>query len=180
MNAAALRPAEEQTRLVLTPHPLQRVGAYALAALAGQPDPEKMSAEAFGAAMATVTADAERASVRDSKAIGFLVEDEPVILPELAGEPSWPAEGHEGPVWRQRPQPSSARRFAPLPDQAVPALAAWLHRTVAVHEILNGGFVGDAPGPVAVYRGAVWGVASRSMVTGSVRAEHGCARRRVS
>ncbi|WP_155346705.1 hypothetical protein [Acrocarpospora pleiomorpha] len=37
----------DQSPVVLTPHPLQRVGAYALAALAGVDSPEEMTAESF-------------------------------------------------------------------------------------------------------------------------------------
>lgn len=59
--------------VVLTPHPLQRVGAYALAVLAGTPDPRRLTRDGFDRAVAEMTADAIRAAlVRDTKvADGF-------------------------------------------------------------------------------------------------------------
>ncbi|WP_326596602.1 hypothetical protein [Streptomyces sp. NBC_01803] len=64
--------ATGQARIVLTPHPLQRVGAYALAALGGGSDPEGLGAEGFRAGFAVVVRDAVEASVRESKAVdGF-------------------------------------------------------------------------------------------------------------
>ncbi|MEE1783258.1 hypothetical protein PUR71_10080 [Streptomyces sp. SP17BM10] len=60
--------ADEQKRLVLTAHPLQRVGAFALAALAGDSPPENVTPAEFDAALECVTGDAVRAAlVRDSK-----------------------------------------------------------------------------------------------------------------
>ncbi|MEV1008637.1 hypothetical protein [Streptomyces sp. NPDC049881] len=60
---------EEQSRLVLTSHPLQRLGAHALAALAeAKGGPEEVDAAGFQSAMRQVIQDAERASVRESKA----------------------------------------------------------------------------------------------------------------
>lgn len=61
-------PTVEQSRLVLTPHPLQRVGAFALVALAGRECLGEFSAEDLLLAMDVVRADAVRASVRESKA----------------------------------------------------------------------------------------------------------------
>ncbi|MEU3168726.1 hypothetical protein [Streptosporangium sp. NPDC006930] len=60
-------------RLALTAHPLQRVGAYAVAALAGDLQPEELSADDFERVVKTMTRDAVRAAlVRDSKsARGF-------------------------------------------------------------------------------------------------------------
>ncbi|WP_066890856.1 hypothetical protein [Carbonactinospora thermoautotrophica] len=59
---------EQQRRLVLTAHPLQRVGAYALADLAGARRPEEVTPEGFDAAVAKMTADAiQAAKVRDTK-----------------------------------------------------------------------------------------------------------------
>ncbi|RKS78689.1 hypothetical protein BZB76_0115 [Actinomadura pelletieri DSM 43383] len=65
--------SSEQARLVLTAHPLQRVGAYAVAAVAGDLGPERLSAEDFEQAVKRMTRDAVRAAlVRDSKiAEGF-------------------------------------------------------------------------------------------------------------
>ncbi|GAA1244959.1 hypothetical protein GCM10009665_39770 [Kitasatospora nipponensis] len=68
--------AGEQSQLVLTAHPLQRVGAFALAALATSADrtaPTELPAAGFERAVAEVTGDAVRAAlVRDSKgANGF-------------------------------------------------------------------------------------------------------------
>ncbi|UQA90757.1 hypothetical protein [Streptomyces halobius] len=61
-----------QRRLVLTPHPLQRVGAFALAALAGERDPEELGPEGFERAVSELVGYAVQASVRESKALdGF-------------------------------------------------------------------------------------------------------------
>lgn len=64
---------EAQSRLVLTPHPLQRIGAYALAALSEEKTaPENLSPEGFTRATALVVAYAEQAALRESKeAEGF-------------------------------------------------------------------------------------------------------------
>jgi hypothetical protein len=60
--------ADEQHRLVLTPHPLQRVGAYALARLAGAGAPRDVTAGGFRRATARMTSDAVRAALGpDSK-----------------------------------------------------------------------------------------------------------------
>ena len=57
--------------VVLTAHPLQRVGAFALAALAGAGDPEKMTGAQFARAAATMTEDVvATADVEDAKAPG--------------------------------------------------------------------------------------------------------------
>lgn len=59
---------DEQYRLVLTAHPLQRIGAYALARLGGVSQPEALTPDAFQAATERMTRDAVRAAlVRDSK-----------------------------------------------------------------------------------------------------------------
>ncbi|MGJ6965160.1 hypothetical protein ACSDR0_24940 [Streptosporangium sp. G11] len=58
----------EQSRLVLSAHPLQRVGAYALAHLGKAPSPERLAPDAFEKAVHRVTEDAVRAAlVRDTK-----------------------------------------------------------------------------------------------------------------
>ncbi|MEV4010952.1 hypothetical protein AB0J35_10665 [Nonomuraea angiospora] len=58
----------DQSRLTLTAHPLQRVGAYALAHLGKSSSPESLLPEAFGPAVEKVTRDAVRAAlVRDTK-----------------------------------------------------------------------------------------------------------------
>lgn len=60
--------SDEQHRLVLTAHPLQRVGAFAFAALARARTPDAVSAEAFVHTVERMTDDAVRAAlVRDSK-----------------------------------------------------------------------------------------------------------------
>lgn len=62
------RVSQEQQRLVLTAHPLQRVGACALARLGGVGDPNKLTADAFKVATGRMTRDAVKAAlVRDSK-----------------------------------------------------------------------------------------------------------------
>lgn len=59
-------------RLVLTPHPLQRVGAHALAALGEVASPEHLDAEGLQKAMNALASDAARAALKDSKeADGF-------------------------------------------------------------------------------------------------------------
>ncbi|WP_327232346.1 hypothetical protein [Streptomyces murinus] len=66
----------EQVSLRLTPHPLQRVGAFALAAFAGARHPDTVAGPLFEAATEMVTAAAVRAAlVRDTKAeAGFLLK----------------------------------------------------------------------------------------------------------
>lgn len=58
----------EQSHLVLSPHPLQRVGAFALVALAAREDFGQFRPEDFAKAMGQVLADSLRASLRESKA----------------------------------------------------------------------------------------------------------------
>ncbi|MFI6802175.1 hypothetical protein [Streptosporangium canum] len=59
---------DEQSRLALSAHPLQRVGAYALAVLGKAASPEHLTPEAFEKAVKTVTDDAVRAALeRDTK-----------------------------------------------------------------------------------------------------------------
>ncbi|MFF3015485.1 hypothetical protein [Streptomyces sp. NPDC057939] len=71
--SAAGSDLEAQCRLVLTAHPLQRVGAYAIAALAGDDHPEDLQSAGFARAVEQVTQHAVAAAlVRDSKgATGF-------------------------------------------------------------------------------------------------------------
>lgn len=58
-----------QSRLVLTSHVLQRIGAWALTALSGDnASPDELSPQGFTRAMALVAEHAEQASIRDSKA----------------------------------------------------------------------------------------------------------------
>jgi len=57
--------------VVLTAHPLQRIGAFALAALAEAPGPETMTGAQFGEAVGTMAGDvAATADVEDSKSEG--------------------------------------------------------------------------------------------------------------
>ncbi|WP_066946586.1 hypothetical protein [Microtetraspora fusca] len=59
---------DEQARLRLTAHPLQRIGAYALAALGKTSAVESLTPDGFDAAVKTVTQDAVTAAlVRDTK-----------------------------------------------------------------------------------------------------------------
>lgn len=59
---------DEQFRVVLTAHPLQRVGAYAFARLAGAARPEAVTPDRFREATTRMTDDATRAALfRDSK-----------------------------------------------------------------------------------------------------------------
>ncbi|WP_131766348.1 hypothetical protein [Candidatus Protofrankia californiensis] len=57
---------EAQRRMVLTAHPLQRVGAFALTALAGCREPGDVTADAFDAAVRRMADDAVRAAVLPS------------------------------------------------------------------------------------------------------------------
>lgn len=67
-NGSGVSTDPEQTRLVLTAHPLQRVGAYALAVLGKASSPEHLSPEGFERAVETMSADAVAAAlVRDTK-----------------------------------------------------------------------------------------------------------------
>ena len=60
--------SDEQSQLVLTAHPLQRVGAFAIAALANVDHPDQVTGETFERVMDKVTHDAiEAALVRDTK-----------------------------------------------------------------------------------------------------------------
>jgi hypothetical protein len=59
---------DEQRRIVLTAHPLQRIGGYAFARLGRMNDPESLPPEAFEAITNRMTGDAERAAlIRESK-----------------------------------------------------------------------------------------------------------------
>jgi hypothetical protein len=71
------------SELVLTPHPLQRIGAYALAALAGCPDPGKVTGEAFDQAVGGMTDDAVRAALgKDTKVpSGFWLKSSLSLFP---------------------------------------------------------------------------------------------------
>lgn len=71
-EAGARRASESsgdgQSRVVLTAHPLQRVGAYALATLGKAARPEALTAEGFRRAVDTIVADSVNAAlVRDTK-----------------------------------------------------------------------------------------------------------------
>ncbi|WP_157180450.1 hypothetical protein [Protofrankia coriariae] len=57
---------EAQRRVVLTAHPLQRVGAFALTALAGCREPGEITADAFDTAVRTMADDAVRAAHAES------------------------------------------------------------------------------------------------------------------
>lgn len=60
--------ADERTRVVLTAHPLQRVGAYALAMLGRAVRPEALTPERFERAVKTIVSDATAAALtRDTK-----------------------------------------------------------------------------------------------------------------
>jgi hypothetical protein len=69
MTAATSDVAVEQARVVLTPHPLQRVGAHVLVALSREKGagPETLSAAGLDAAMGRVAVDAGKAATRESK-----------------------------------------------------------------------------------------------------------------
>ncbi len=56
-------PVAGQKRVVLTAHPLQRVGALSLCALAGVSKPEELTAEGFDSAVARMTEDAVCAAI---------------------------------------------------------------------------------------------------------------------
>ncbi|MFY1686180.1 hypothetical protein ACN265_32170 [Micromonospora sp. WMMD730] len=75
--------ASSAESVVLTPHPLQRVGAYALAVLAGAPDPHRLTRDAFDQAVSTMAEDATGAAlVRDTKAArGFWLKCSQSLFP---------------------------------------------------------------------------------------------------
>ncbi|WP_405856972.1 hypothetical protein OG407_09885 [Streptomyces sp. NBC_01515] len=73
----------EQSRLVLTAHPLQRIGAYALAALADRNRPEDLEPEDFNDAVEQMDRHAIQAALlRDSKAAnGFWLKSSLSLFP---------------------------------------------------------------------------------------------------
>ena len=107
--------SDEQSQLVLTAHPLQRVGAFAIAALANVDHPDQVTGEAFERVMDKVTHDAIGAAlVRDTKRPdGFWLKCSMSFFPNSKmNHPSNAKKddrGHPrgGQLWRQRPKPES-------------------------------------------------------------------------
>lgn len=106
---------DEQCRLVLTPHPLQRVGAYALARLAGSGDPDQVGPDGFREATARMTRDAIRAAlVRDSKQPdGFWLKSSRSFFPNAKMNHPTIAKSSDDELrsgvaaWREPPQPGA-------------------------------------------------------------------------
>lgn len=106
---------DTQSRLVLTAHPLQRVGAYALAALAGDDRPQDLSADGLERAVEQVTRHAVAAAlVRDSKgASGFWLKASYSFFPN--SPMNHPGNGKKADAavreailaWRRLPDPRS-------------------------------------------------------------------------
>lgn len=107
--------SDEQSQLVLTAHPLQRVGAFAIAALANVDHPDQVTGETFERVMDKVTHDAiEAALVRDTKRPdGFWLKCSMSFFPN--SKMNHPSNGKKDPevireavkLWRQRPKPES-------------------------------------------------------------------------
>ncbi|MGW7516397.1 hypothetical protein ACWGJ2_12460 [Streptomyces sp. NPDC054796] len=105
----------DQSRLVLTPHPLQRVGAHALAALVRAEGPAALEGAGFVAAVEQVIADAQLAAVvRDSKAAnGFWLKASHSLFPNSAMNHPRNAQLADDVLrqgvraWLERPDPSS-------------------------------------------------------------------------
>lgn len=106
--------AAEQKRVALTAHPLQRVGAFALCALASVDAPNELTPDGFDAAVTVMTDDAIRAAtVTDTKADnGFWLKtsgsffpnskmNHPSRLAKLAVVPD------EVRAWRRMPDPAN-------------------------------------------------------------------------
>ncbi|MGW7055125.1 hypothetical protein [Streptomyces sp. NPDC054887] len=98
----------------LTPHPLQRVGAFTLASFAGVPHPDKVTGTAFTSAVDKLTDAAVHAAlVRDTKAeAGFLLK---------CGHSLWPNSKMLHPSNKKRPNDEITQavrewRTAPAPD----------------------------------------------------------------
>ncbi|MER6503948.1 hypothetical protein ABT218_32565 [Streptomyces sp. NPDC001455] len=106
---------EQQDRVLLTASPLQRVGAFALAALVRVPHPEQLTAEQFAAAVAVmtrhllVTADVAKAADPGGFWLGasYLLWPNSKMNPTARGKQS-PDERRELIMqWRAMPDPAS-------------------------------------------------------------------------
>ncbi|GAB3119604.1 hypothetical protein GCM10027160_33960 [Streptomyces calidiresistens] len=110
----------EQYRLTLTPHPLQRIGAYALAALV-ESTPADLTADRFRAAVERMTGDAVRASVRESKAPdGFWQKASLSFFPNAPmNHPGrYKGKNEKGEPKTARDVQEATRRWLSLPDPA--------------------------------------------------------------
>ncbi|WP_405597546.1 hypothetical protein OG741_13845 [Streptomyces sp. NBC_01410] len=113
MNAAPDLGA--QSRLVLTAHPLQRIGAYAITALAEDNRPEDLTPEGFDRAVEQITQHAIHAAlVRDSKgANGFWLKASYSFFPNAPmnhpgnGKKTDDAVRDAICIWRRMPDPAS-------------------------------------------------------------------------
>ncbi|MEU8037773.1 hypothetical protein [Streptosporangium sp. NPDC049078] len=103
---------DEQSRPVLTAHPLQRIGAYALALLGEASSPEKLTPKMFGDAVDRVTEDAVTAAlVRDTKSDrGFWLKSSLSFFPNSKMNHLSNAKKDKGTIegavraWRTRPE----------------------------------------------------------------------------
>ncbi|GGO20261.1 hypothetical protein GCM10010116_40610 [Microbispora rosea subsp. aerata] len=106
---------DERPSLTLTAHPLQRVGAYALAFLAKAPSPELLSAEGFGEAVETMTKHAVGAAlVRDTKSErGFWLKASMSFFPNSKMNHPSNAKKDDAEIrdavrlWRRKPEPGT-------------------------------------------------------------------------
>ncbi|MEV0971069.1 hypothetical protein [Microtetraspora glauca] len=107
--------AGDQARLRLTAHPLQRIGAYALAALAKASSVEGLTSDGFATAVETVTRDAVAAAlVRDTKSDqGFWLKTSMSFFPNSKMNHLSNAKKDDPTIrdavrrWRERPDPSA-------------------------------------------------------------------------
>jgi hypothetical protein len=105
----------EQSRLVLTAHPLQRIGAYAIAALADDNGPQDLTPEDFDGVVEHITRHAIHAAlVRDSKgANGFWLKVSYSFFPNAPMNHPGNAKKTDDAVreairtWRRMPEPAS-------------------------------------------------------------------------
>ncbi|MEV7124304.1 hypothetical protein [Kitasatospora griseola] len=138
--SAPVREDVGQGRLVLTAHPLQRVGAFALAALAGDGPPKETTAAEFEAALVQMTRDALRAALgRDSKAPdGFWLKVSYSFFPNTAM--NHPSNG-------KRTDAEIAQRVEQW--RTLPAPAAWPPTVCALCSREAVGYYGKSDVPLA-------------------------------
>ncbi|MFJ2033988.1 hypothetical protein ACIN94_30675, partial [Streptosporangium sp. NPDC087985] len=104
---------DEQSRLVLSAHPLQRVGAYALAFLGKATSPEHLTPEAFEEAVDRIAGDAVSAALeRDTKGEkGFWLKASMSFFPNSKMNHLSNAKKDDGTIrdavrrWRKCPEP---------------------------------------------------------------------------
>lgn len=104
---------DEQSRLVLSAHPLQRIGAYALALLGKATSPEHLTPDAFTEAVDRITEDAVSAALeRDTKSEkGFWLKSSYSYFPNSPMNHNRNSKRTDGEIrdavrkWRECPEP---------------------------------------------------------------------------